>query len=171
MLVGTRELVVVDGMGTKPLLEVKGAPPLVEEREVRSPVILCSKRKPCPSRCIKYTHGHVVFIGIIGLVRVLLSRPDVLDLADTRCASGRIRVAPLSFREPAETEGFVASGTFKLRERCSGAVAADHFVEYLLVTQSCAVAQHKLGIILAAFGEAGEGAELRTSLAPNPAEH
>lgn len=40
MLVGPRELVVADGMGSKSLLGAKGTPPLVDEM-LRSPMILC----------------------------------------------------------------------------------------------------------------------------------
>jgi hypothetical protein len=100
-------------------------------------------------------------------MRVLLSRLDVFDLTDTLAASGRIRVTPLSGREPFETASFVASSTFELRRRRSCAVAADHLGKYLPVAQFCASAQQKFGIILAVVGEAGERTKLRAPLAPN----
>lgn len=67
VLVGTRELVVVDGRGTKALLEANGTPPLVEEREVRSPVMLCANHKPGSTSRLRYTDSLVVLIRIISL--------------------------------------------------------------------------------------------------------
>lgn len=43
LLVGTQELAVVDGVGSKPSPRVEGAPLLVEEREVRLPAMACSR--------------------------------------------------------------------------------------------------------------------------------
>ena len=168
MLVDTRELVVTDGMGTKPSLEANGTPPLVDEREVRSPVMLCSKHKPCSTSRLRYTDSLVVLIRVISLMEVLLSRSDIFDLADTLAAPGSIRVTPLSRGELVKTANPVASSTFELLGRCRNAVAANQFVKYSLVTQFYAFSQPKIGIVLAVVGEVVEGTELRTPLAPNP---
>lgn len=97
----------------------------------------------------------------------MLSWSDVFDLADAFAAPGSIRVTLLSGRELVKTACFVASSTFELHRVYSGAVAADHLVEDLLVAHLHAFAQPEHGIIQTVVGEVGGRAESRTSLAPN----
>jgi hypothetical protein len=112
-----------------------------------------------------YTHHQVLFIRILCLVLLLLlSGPDVFNLAHTLATSSSVWSMSLSGGEVIASAHFVAASASELQLGRTSTFVADQFLEYFVVTQFSASFHPVYGIVLTVFGEGGEGLEAQTSL-------
>lgn len=99
---------------------------------------------------------------------LLLSRHDVLDLADALAAHGSIWVISLGRGEVVKRASVATSSASEVCLGCTRTVVADHLVDNLGVAQfGTSVAHQVRGIALTVIGECSEGAKAFTSLAPD----
>jgi len=116
------------------------------------------------------THRHVLFIGTVFLV-LLLSRHDVLDLADTLATHSSVWIVSLGCGEVVKGATVATSSASEVRLGCARTVVADQLVDNFGITQfSASVAHQVRGIFLAIVGECSGRSKAFTSLAPDSEE-